>query len=127
MIKLRQQDPEQARIRQRRNRAGHWYHSLSKNCVFTAFPTKTNRGTHQQKHGNSENHAPEPRMYRGKLMKENLTPDDIGKWDLVLEELKYNLNETQFDNFVRNLRIVSVDRSTGKILLSTNSRTNFST
>ena len=56
-------------------------------------------------------------------MKENLTPDDIGKWDLVLEELKYNLNETQFDNFVRNLRIVSVDRSTGKILLSTNSRT----
>ena len=62
-------------------------------------------------------------MYRGKLMKENLTPDDIGKWDLVLEELKNNLNETQFDNFVRNLRIVSVDRSTGKILLSTNSRT----
>ena len=56
-------------------------------------------------------------------MKENLTSDDIGKWDLVLEKIKLTLNETQFDSFVRHLRIVSVDRTMGKIMLSTNSRT----
>lgn len=58
-----------------------------------------------------------------RVMKENLTSDDIGKWDLVLEKIRTIVNGAQYDNFVRHLRIVSVDRNRGKIILSTNSRT----
>ena len=56
-------------------------------------------------------------------MKENLTPDDIGKWDLVLEKMKTTVNETQYGNFVKHLRINSVDRNMGKIHVSTFSPT----
>ena len=56
-------------------------------------------------------------------MKENLTSEDIGKWDLVLKKMKLALNDTQYDTFFRLLRIVSVDQNNGKIQLSTHSKT----
>ena len=56
-------------------------------------------------------------------MKEHLTPDDIGKWNLILEKMKSAVNTTQYGNFVSHLRMASVDKSTGMISLSTNSPT----
>ncbi len=56
-------------------------------------------------------------------MKENLTSDDIAKWELILDKIKRTVNGAQFDNFVKQLNIVSVDADMGKILLTTNSPT----
>lgn len=62
-------------------------------------------------------------MEMQRVMKENLTSDDIGKWDLMLEKIKSIVNGAQYNNFVRHLKIVSADRTMGKIILSTNSKT----
>ncbi|MBR2736877.1 MAG: chromosomal replication initiator protein DnaA [Firmicutes bacterium] len=56
-------------------------------------------------------------------MRDNRTSDDIAKWGLVLEKIKRTVNGAQFDNFVKQLNILSVDTDMGKILLATNSPT----
>lgn len=56
-------------------------------------------------------------------MKENLTSEDLARWDLILEKMKQTVNGAQFDNFFKPLNMVSVDAEMGKILLSTNSPT----
>ena len=56
-------------------------------------------------------------------MKDNRPSDDIAKWGLVLEKIKRTVNGAQFDNFVKQLNILSVDTDMGKILLATNSPT----
>ncbi len=56
-------------------------------------------------------------------MRDNRISDDIAKWGLVLEKIKRTVNGAQFDNFVKQLNILSVDTDMGKILLTTNSPT----